>query len=92
MAFEFGKSRTFMSLVVNDTLEHLEDRYRPLLEWNPLVDYNQISSFASHLSEYCGGDFIWGFIDGTFKSFCRPQEEQRLHYSGYKKSQFSYAS
>lgn len=86
MAYEFGKSPTFVSLVVNDTLKHLECQYWPLLEWNPLIDYDQIAAFASHLSEHCSGDFIWGFIDGMFKPFCRPTEGQCLHYSSYKKS------
>jgi hypothetical protein len=32
-----------------------------------------------------GSYAIWGFIDGTFRSICRPKRHQEALYSGYKK-------
>jgi nuclease HARBI1 len=29
---------------------------------------------------------IWGFIDGTLRRSCRPIEDQRVHFSGHKRS------
>lgn len=27
---------------------------------------------------------VWGFIDGTFRGFCKPEAQQHIHYSGHK--------
>jgi hypothetical protein len=56
--------------------------------WHPrLDDYARLLEFgeATGLRTGLGGNSIWGFIDGTFRPFCRPSNEQGYHYSGQKK-------
>ncbi|OAX77001.1 hypothetical protein ACJ72_08705 [Emergomyces africanus] len=86
MAYDFGRSPAYISIVINDLLEYLENRYSEGLEWNPMITYERIQLYAKNLRHHCPGESIWGFIDGTFKRTCRPQDRQQFHYSGYKKS------
>jgi len=85
----FGRSYTLLSLVINAALQHLVDRYKDLLEWHPMYSsYEKLRIYARTINAIgdIGDDCIWGFIDGTFKSFCRPGRNQREFYSGYKKA------
>ena len=84
----FGRRPTTLSLVYNDVTRHLLRRYDRILAWHPrLHDYERLLEFgeATGLRTGLGGDSIWGFIDGTFRPFCRPSVEQGYHYSGQKK-------
>ncbi len=44
-----------------------------------------MESYVKALNRHHGIDNIWGFIDGTFRPFCRPGSDQQIMYSGYKK-------
>jgi len=44
-----------------------------------------MESYVKALSHHHRIDNIWGFIDGMFRPFCRPQLNQQVMYSGYKK-------
>lgn len=53
-------------------------------------DYNRLSLFRVHtyaraVEDKGGVKGVWGFIDGTMRAICRPKQNQRLYYSGYKK-------
>jgi hypothetical protein len=76
--------------------------FRSILEWHPLLNYERMSLFSEAISDFLesrdgdeplgsvageGSAVIWGFVDGTFRGFCRPTgyEQQRSAYSGHKK-------
>ena len=72
-----------------DVVLHLVRRYREILEWHPyLDDYERLESFICAGGEFSGVGTpynCWGYVDGTFRPFCRPTKNQRWHYSGHKK-------
>lgn len=84
----FGRSESYLSSVYNDTIEHLCLRYRQMLQWHPSLQYRRLRQYARAIRRvggWTGGGKIRGFIDGTFRATCRPMEDQRFFYSGYKK-------
>ena len=81
----FGRSITHLSVVFTDTVIYLATRYEKMLRWHPMLTYERIQQYARAVDALGGGDCIRGFVDGTFKGFCRPGEQQRRFYSGYKK-------
>jgi len=84
----FGRSRGWLSTVFNDTCLFLARRFDSLLEWHPQLRYRRMEAMAAAVKGQGGGDCIWGFVDGTFRGFCRPtgQEDQQYVYSGHKKA------
>lgn len=46
---------------------------------------NTILRYSAAVRNVGGVHNVWGFIDGTMCAICRPIENQRLYYSGYKK-------
>jgi hypothetical protein len=46
----------------------------------------RLHQYATCIENTGGSNGIWGFIDGTQKEICRPNEAQRQFYSGYKKA------
>ena len=78
------------------------DDLQGILEWHPSITYEQMALFAEAISDliesrdglkppgYLAGEesaVVWGFINGTFRGFCRPlgYEQQCSAYSGHKK-------
>jgi hypothetical protein len=88
LAERFGKSPAWLSNVYNDIATHLAATFADVLRWRPaLNNYHKLADFAKAIEQSgCPGNgLIWGFIDGTFNKFCRPEEAQELVYSGHKK-------
>jgi len=102
IADHFGRSPSWCSAVFNDVAVHLWTTFRGLLEWHPLLNYERMALFAEAISDLLeavdgeeatgfvageGSAVFWGFVDGTFRGFCRPTgyEQQRSAYSGHKK-------
>ncbi|KAG0132542.1 hypothetical protein HOY82DRAFT_469202, partial [Tuber indicum] len=83
----FGCSRTRLSVVFNDTIMYLIERYQETLLWDKrrltLSTLQRYAKAIENSSSLCG---IWGFVDGTMRPFCRPGDDQRSFYSGYKKA------
>jgi hypothetical protein len=53
-------------------------------------DYRRLTlerlwGFAAAIERTGGADGVWGFIDGTQRRICRPEDDQRSWYSGYVK-------
>jgi len=89
LAEQFGRSPSYLSRVLNDLLKHLEIRYGELLRWHPTLTYTRLRRYAravKRVGKIRGKSTIWGFIDGTFQRFCRPNVGQKFYYSGYKKA------
>lgn len=83
----FGMDCTSLSIIFNDTIMWISRRYYNILRVHPALTGERIKEYAKALGDkYCTAGRIWGFIDGTFKAFCRPGEDQRVWYSGYKKA------
>ena len=86
MMDRFGHSRTWLSIIYNDTIIHLYCRFRKTLEWDekPLT-FDKLSKFSLAIHRLGGGHCFWGFIDGTLNATCRPVVDQRQFYSGHKR-------
>lgn len=56
LARYFERSETYLSIVLNDVLEHLRRRYNPILCWHPTLTDNRIRLYA-HTNEVCGALF-----------------------------------
>ena len=84
----FGRSSAQLSSIYYDTMIHLVQHFRGLLQWHLRInDYDRLKAFgrAVGVRSGLGGDRIWGFIDRTFRPFCCPSVRQQMHYSGYKR-------
>ncbi len=84
----FGRSAAYLSTVYTDTIEHLCRRYSKMLRWHPILRYQRLRQYSRAIGragEWRGRGTIWGFVDGTFRGTCRPEQEQQAVYSGYKK-------
>jgi DDE superfamily endonuclease len=85
----FGRSRSWLSTVFNDTVLFLAATFVESLNWHPQIsDYSRLKAFSRGVHRVGGVKGVWGFIDGTFRGHRRPggdDEAQRLVYSGHKK-------
>jgi hypothetical protein len=66
---------------------HVAKRFEHLMLWHPRINnYEVLAMYAEAIERRGYGQKIWGFIDGTFMGFGRPQRmNQRLWYSGFYK-------
>lgn len=86
MMDHFGHSRSWLSIVFNDTLIYLFRRYRKKLEWDEKrLTFEKLSTYAMAIHHFGGGSCFWGFIDGTLNATCRPLVDQEQYYSGHKR-------
>ena len=87
IADHFGRSPAWCSTVFNDVAIHIFTKFRGILEWHPLLNYQRMARFAEAISDllesrdgqeppgFVAGEesaLFWGFVDGTFRGFCRP--------------------
>jgi hypothetical protein len=75
-------------IVWGDVILHLSRTFSDLLGWHSLLDYKRLKVYAEGMFSVGGIEDIWGFVDGTFRAFCKPSasdEAQRAAYSGHKK-------
>ncbi len=85
MMDEFRHSRTWLSIVFNDTMLHLYRRYHKKLAWDDSrLTFEKLSNYAIAIHNIGGGSIFWGFIDGTLNATCRPVIDQEQFYSGHK--------
>jgi hypothetical protein len=86
----FNRNLTVLSRIANCLTRYIFVKYRHLLyslcshQWLT-TDY--LRRFADLINALrCAYPNIVGFIHGTARCICRPKYNQRLHYSGYKKT------
>ena len=86
---EFGHERGWLSCVFNGVCTHLYTLFKEKLEWDTefltpsRLDYYCLKTYER--GEPSG--LVWGFIDGTHQSICRPRPEtadQEIFFSGHK--------
>jgi len=82
----FGRPIPSLSIVANYMLSFLYDRWKTLLtsfEQDWLAKFQQFAK-ANHerraLLNSC-----FGFVDGTIQCVCRPRQNERALYNGYKR-------
>ena len=81
----FGHSRTWLSIIFNDTIIHLYRRFKKTLEWDEKrLTFAKLSEFSLAIYHLGGGHCFWGFIDNTLNATCRPVVDQRQFYSRHK--------
>lgn len=88
MMSRFGHSRSWISVIFQDTIVYLFRRFRRILQWDEdRLTYTRLSRYAySIYKRGITGLSIWGWIDGTFIETCRPEVDQEYYYSGHKKA------
>jgi hypothetical protein len=81
----FGHSKSWQSIVFNDTILHLVNRFREMLFWDPQrLTLEKVKEYSRAISSRCPSTRVWGFVDGTIRQICRPSSiPQRPLYSGY---------
>ena len=53
----------------------------------PNFSDERITRYGEAISKYSNVELLlWGFIDGTLRRICRPEEHQQEFYSGYKRA------
>ena len=73
MMDRFGHSRTWLSIVFNDTMIHLYWRYRKKLTWDKnRLTYEQLSIYTMAIHQFEERSCFWGFIDRTLNATCQP--------------------
>ncbi|CAG2231528.1 unnamed protein product [Mytilus edulis] len=89
LEYIFGRSKTELSLIINEVLDYIHDNHCHLLsDFNmSWLSQESLERFADAVFDRDGPlDSCWGFIDGTVRPICRPQENQRLVFNGHKRS------
>jgi len=84
----FGRSPAWLSAVFNDAVTFLVEEFTPLLQWHPQLTYSRLLVYEEAVERVGGCGGIWGFVDGTFRGFCKPSkddEAQRAAYNGHKR-------
>ncbi|XP_037555584.1 uncharacterized protein LOC119432490 [Dermacentor silvarum] len=86
----FGRHYSVILVVTNHVLGHIESNFGHLLrdvnnhKW---LDLAALQEF-SHAVHSKGAPLTncWGFIDGTARPICRPSENQKIFFSGHKRT------
>ena len=89
MCEEFGRSKPSLSIVFNITLQWI------FRNWDGLLTDPFTHQFLTpaRFAKYCQAVRrktsvpldVWGFIDGTVRSVCKPSIHQRMFYNGHKR-------
>ena len=88
MEDKFGRSRSELSLIFNETVRFLYQERHDLLETlvHPWLTLQRLQDFAAAVHRKTGAlQNCVGFIDGTVRPVCRPLVGQRLVYNGHKR-------
>lgn len=81
----FGKSMSFIFSVYYDVIKHLCNRYTEILYWHLCLTYHRLNQYTEAIATHSNWQpVMWGFIDGTFRGFCKLEAQQSLHYSDHK--------
>ena len=87
LSVKYSRSQSAISELVNELTFYLDQRWAHLLAFDPeLLSPSALSEYASAVHA-AGAPLhtIWGFIDCTIRSICRPSLWQRQAYNGHKK-------
>ena len=86
---EFGRSKAGLSVMFNTTLLWIYNRWDGLLTdpfTHPFFTPARLATHCQAVRTKTKVELdIWGFIDGTVGSICRPSANQRIFYNGHKR-------
>ncbi|PWW74667.1 hypothetical protein C7212DRAFT_209210, partial [Tuber magnatum] len=82
----FQHSCSSISSIFNNVIEYLIEKYSKHIEWDNIrLSRKQILKYSDMIERKGVVKSVWGFIDGTIRTICRPIHHQQYYYSGYKK-------
>ena len=71
----------------NDMITYRILRYVATLAWDKqMLSMATFQRYANTVEQVTGLQGIWGFVEETVRSFCRPGEDYGSFYSVYKKA------
>ena len=74
----FHRSEAWIYTVYDDVCVHLFQEYKELVAWYPMLNNpKRLKRYAKAVRRQLDLPYtaIWGFVDGTFRGVCQPQEE-----------------
>ncbi|XP_067676193.1 uncharacterized protein [Haliotis asinina] len=84
----FGRSTSELSHIFNTVLNYIYDMHNHLLDNldKPWLSHDHLEDMSRSI-HYQGSPLTncWGFIDGTVRPICRPQQNQKLVFNGHKR-------
>ena len=84
----FGRPVAQLSMITNQMMDFIFNEYSHLLAdlRQPWLSTHNLSNFAAAIHERGAPlENCWGFIDGTVRPLCRPDQNQRVLYNGHKR-------
>ena len=88
MVARFGRPVPQLCMITNRMIDYLFDEYSHLLaDLNqPWLSRDLLRHFAATIHDKGAPlENCWGFIDGTVRPLCKPDENQRILYNGHKR-------
>jgi hypothetical protein len=83
----FGCSPAYLLTIYLEIVKHIVETFWGFIAWNPrLNEYKRLRRFGRAVGRRTGlrGCRVLGFVDGTFRPFCKPTRDEHLNYSGHK--------
>ena len=81
----FGRPVAQLSMISNEMLSFIYGQHGHLLSSFDQTWPASLAQFANAVHRKGAAlDNCWGFIDGTVRPICRPQQHQRVLYNGHK--------
>ena len=84
----FGRPVSQLCMVINLVIDHIFDRFGYLLANldQPLLSRQNLKVYADAIHQKGAAlDNCWGFVDGTVRPICKPNQDQRAVYNGHKR-------
>ena len=84
----FAKPVPVLSMIPNTVVDFIYNMHgHRIMQWNNfLLDQLKLEQYAAAVAEKgVALDNSWGFIDGTVRPICQPQDNQRVEYNGHKR-------
>ena len=88
MVARFGRPVPQLCMITYRMMDYLFDEYSHLLaDLNqPWLSRDRLRHFAATIHDKGAPlENCWGFIDGTVRPLCKPDENQRILYNGHKR-------
>jgi hypothetical protein len=83
-----GRTKVEISYIFKHVIDYLYNTHNHLLsdlsrDW---LSYEHLRNYAEAVSDRSSPlENCWGFIDGTVRPICRPQQNQKLVFNGHKR-------
>ena len=84
----FGRPVPQLSMISNMVMDFIYENFRHLLQnFNqPWLSPQNLKTYADTIHDKGAAiQNCWGFIDGTVRPICRPEQNQRVVYNGHKR-------